>query len=105
MKKTSIVCLAGMLFFAACENNNSSTVGTYENDETSSSADKKEGTSKEENLNSYTENVRDVNIDTGKNITGVSKDSVTSKNKKDTSTKADQKNVKVQKTKKVDAKH
>ncbi len=105
MKKISIVCLAGLLFLAACENNNSSTVGTYENDETSSSADKKESTSNDENLNSNTENVRDVTIDTGKNITGISEDSVTSKNKKDTSTKADQKNVKVQKTKKVDAKH
>ncbi len=104
MKKISIVCLAGLLFLAACENNNSSTVGTYENDETSSSADKKESMSNDENLNSNTGNVRDVTIDTGKNITGVSKDSVASKNKKDTSTKADQKNVKVQKTKKVDAK-
>lgn len=34
MKKSSIVCLAGLFLFVACENNNSSTVGTYDKEET-----------------------------------------------------------------------
>lgn len=40
MKKISVICLAGVLFFAACENTNSSTVGTYEKDETTESVEK-----------------------------------------------------------------
>ena len=43
MKRICIVCLTGLLFFAACENTNSSTVGTYEKEETSESSQKSEG--------------------------------------------------------------
>jgi hypothetical protein len=47
MKKISIVCLSGLLFLAACENTGSSTVGTYEKEETSQSSEKSEGHSGE----------------------------------------------------------
>lgn len=42
MKRISIVCLTGLLFFTACENTGSSTVGSYERDETSQSSEKTE---------------------------------------------------------------
>lgn len=42
MKKISIVCLSGLLFFTACENTGSSTVGTYEKEETTQSSEKTE---------------------------------------------------------------
>lgn len=42
MKKITIVCLTSLLFFSACENSGSSTVGSYENEETSSSSNKSE---------------------------------------------------------------
>lgn len=103
MKKISIICLAGISFFAACENNNSSTVGTYENEETSPSVDKKEDTSKG-HLNNKSQNAQDLSLDTAKNITTVSKDSADSHNKKDTSPATNQKRVKLQKTKKVETK-
>lgn len=105
MKKVSVIYLVCILFFAACTNNNSPNVGTYENDETSPSSNEKENTSKEGNLNSNPESAKDVSIDTAKNITGVSRDSVTSKNKKDTGFASRKKIVKMQKTKKVESKH
>lgn len=43
MKKLTIVCLTGWLFLAACENTGSSTVGSYEKEETSQSFEKAEG--------------------------------------------------------------
>lgn len=43
MKRICIVCFTGLLFFTACENTNSSTVGTYEKEETSTSSEKSEG--------------------------------------------------------------
>ncbi|MCW3079996.1 hypothetical protein [Segetibacter sp.] len=43
MKKISVVCLAGLLFFTACENGGSSTVGSYEKEETSSSEKSESG--------------------------------------------------------------
>ena len=42
MKRISVVCLTGLLFLAACENTNSSTVGSYEKEETSQSTEKNE---------------------------------------------------------------
>lgn len=105
MKKVRIIYFAGIILFAACTNNNSSNVGTYENDETSSSVNKEADTSKEANLNSNTKNAGEASINTAKNITGVSRDSVTSKSKKDTSFAAEKINVKRQKSKKVDSKH
>ncbi|HSU51304.1 MAG TPA: hypothetical protein VLJ41_11955 [Segetibacter sp.] len=58
MKRISIVCLTGLLFFAACENTNSSTVGSYEKEETSQSSEKNEseshGAQKEEHSQSST---------------------------------------------------
>lgn len=45
MKKLFIVCLTGLLFLTACENSGSSSVGTYEKDETTQSTDKKESES------------------------------------------------------------
>ena len=43
MKRICILCFTGLLFFTACENTNSSTVGTYEKEETSESSQKSEG--------------------------------------------------------------
>ncbi|MDQ6813399.1 MAG: hypothetical protein M3040_06675 [Bacteroidota bacterium] len=45
MKKISIVCLTGLLFLTACDNSGSSTVGTYEKEETSQSSEKSESNS------------------------------------------------------------
>ncbi len=94
-----------MILFAACTNNNSSNFGTYENDETSPSVNKEGDTSKEGNLNSNIKNAGEASINTAKNITGVNRDSVTSKSKKDISFAAEKINVKRQKTKKVVSKH
>ena len=40
MRKTFIIAITGVLFFAACDNTGSSTVGTYDKEETSGSDDK-----------------------------------------------------------------
>lgn len=45
MKRITIVCLTGLLFFTACENGGSSTVGSYEKEETSQSSEKSENKS------------------------------------------------------------
>jgi hypothetical protein len=42
MKRISIVCLSGLLLFAACHNSGSSTVGTYEQEQTTESSEKSE---------------------------------------------------------------
>lgn len=43
MKKIFIICFTGIFFLAACENTGSSTVGSYEKEETSHSSEKSEG--------------------------------------------------------------
>ncbi len=78
MKRIYVAAIATILFFAACENGSSSTVGTYENEEISSSANEKEDTIKEQHLSNETGNVRDLSIDSAKNIPGTSKDSAAS---------------------------
>ena len=45
MKRISIVCLSGLLLFAACHNSGSSTVGTYEQEQTTESSEKSESES------------------------------------------------------------
>jgi hypothetical protein len=45
MKRISIVCLSGLLLLAACHNSGSSTVGTYEQEQTTESSEKSEGES------------------------------------------------------------
>lgn len=50
MKKISIACLAGLLFFVSCENENSSTVGTYDSEDTSPSLQDNEGAANTEQL-------------------------------------------------------
>ncbi len=103
MKKVYIAGLAIILFFAACENSGSSTVGSYDNEDSSSSSGN-ENISKEQSANNETDNTKMVSPDTAKNITGISKDSVSSKNRKDSGTVLDKQNVKVQKTKKIEVK-
>ena len=98
MKRIFIAGLTSILFFTACHNNGSSTVGTYDDDATSSSADKKEDAMKAQA--DSTQN-KEVTEDTGKNTVGVVKDS-TSSSHKDTSFASEKKNVKVQKTKKIE---
>ena len=46
--KSSIACLAGLMFFAACHNDNSSTVGTYERPESQSEKKESEATQEKE---------------------------------------------------------
>lgn len=74
MKKISIVCLAGLLFFTACENTGSSTVGTYEKEETSQSSEKSEnkshGAQTKENTERATENTEKATTDTTLKISG-----------------------------------
>jgi hypothetical protein len=56
MKKIFVVGLSGVLFFTACENTNSSTVGTYEKEETSQSSEKSEGESHSAEVKEHTQN-------------------------------------------------
>jgi hypothetical protein len=74
MKKISIVCLTGLLFFTACENSGSSTVGTYEKEETSQSSEKNEneghGGQAKENTERATENTEKATTDTTLRISG-----------------------------------
>lgn len=56
MKKIKIICMSGLLFFAACENTGSSTVGTYEKDETSQTLQKSEGESHSAELKEHSSN-------------------------------------------------
>lgn len=65
MRKIPMVCLAGMLSFAACHNENSSTVGTYEREEPSS---EKEGAVKQEKEVDNNKNPEKVYIDSSKSI-------------------------------------
>jgi len=67
MIKASIVCIAGILFLSACENSNSSTIGTYEQEETSAPSEIKEDTAKEATATKESENDSSVSIDTLKN--------------------------------------
>src|SRR4051794_20373800 len=101
MNKFFVAGIAATLFFASCEQSGSSTIGTYENDETSPTAEKKEGASGEHSSDSETSNA-EISADTAKSITGVRKDSVSSTNKNETETAADKKKVKAEKTKHVD---
>ncbi|MCW3114172.1 MAG: hypothetical protein JWR18_2568 [Segetibacter sp.] len=55
MKKFFIASLAGIFFLAACENTGSSTVGTYEKEETSQSSEKSEGESHGEKAKEHSE--------------------------------------------------
>lgn len=66
MTKIYIACLAGILFFTACENESSSTVGTYDHEETSASSEKKEDATKEENSGNKNEDAMNATIDTSK---------------------------------------
>lgn len=77
MRKTFILIMAGILFFSACENTGSSTVGTYEKEETSASEDK---------------NTEHPYIDTSKINAG-------SSIKKDTGTSPDKESMKADSTK------
>lgn len=64
MRKILMVYLAGMLSFAACHNENSSTVGTYEREESS----EKEGAVKQEEEMSENKNPEKVYIDSSKSV-------------------------------------
>jgi hypothetical protein len=65
MTKISFVFFASILFFTSCENDGSSTVGTYEKEETSASPERKETEAKEEPAKNA--NIENVSIDTSKN--------------------------------------
>lgn len=83
MKKIYVAGVVAAIFFVSCENNGSSTVGSYENEETSSTTDKKEDiTSKERSSDNKTENATSVSIDTAKSISGAGKDSLSSHQKR-----------------------
>lgn len=58
-----MACLAGMLLFGACEDSNSSTIGTYEKEESTSSSEIKDAAKEK---NNKIENIPDVSIDTAK---------------------------------------
>lgn len=89
MTKTSIVCIAGILFFAACTNDNSSTTGSYDNEETSAPSETKEDALKDEPVNNESENAGQSSIDTAKAY----KDTV---NAKGTNNSLNQKGTKLQ---------
>lgn len=57
MKKISILCLSGLLFLTACDNSGSSTIGTYEKDETLQSTQKNESASHEQQSIEKSENL------------------------------------------------
>lgn len=76
MKRISIVCLTGLLFFAACENTNSSTVGTYEKEESSQSSEKNESEShgeqtKEHSQSATHSDTNSTSADTSRTKSGV----------------------------------
>jgi hypothetical protein len=104
MKKICLTSITVILFFAACENSGSSTVGSYDTEDSSESSVTNENISKGQSSNNETDNTKMVSVDTAKNTTGISKDSVSSKNRKDSGPLLDKQNVKVQKTKKIQVK-
>lgn len=65
LRKISIVYLAGVLSFAACHNEGSSTVGTYDRDEEPS---EKEGTAKQESEGENNKNPEKFYIDSSKSV-------------------------------------
>jgi len=69
MKKIYVAGVAALLFFTACENSGSSTVGSYKDEETSPAINKN--------------NVIEKGPDSTKNSAGEIKDSLSSHNKKD----------------------
>jgi len=74
MKKICIAGFVGLLFFTACENTGSSSVGSYEKEETSQSSDKSENEGHSgqaiENGQSGTENTGTVTTDTSLKVSG-----------------------------------
>lgn len=65
MRKIPIVCLGILLSFTACDNENSSTVGTYEREE--SSSEKKSAVKQEEEVNKN-RNPEKFYIDSSKSV-------------------------------------
>ena len=74
MKKICILGFAGLLFLTACENGGSSTVGTYEKEETSKSSEKSEseshGEKVKESSEKATEHTESATTDTTLRISG-----------------------------------
>jgi hypothetical protein len=102
MKKTFLALFVGVLFISACDNNNSSsTIGTYEDDE-ATAVHKKEDPAKEP-LHSNPEKT-EMKVDTLNNLTGITMDSAGATDKKDTTYSHRKRHVKAQKTKGVDRK-
>ncbi len=76
MKRISIVCLTGLLFFAACENTGSSTVGSYEKEDASQSYEKNEseshgGQTKEQTQSTINTDTISTSADASHNGSGV----------------------------------
>lgn len=95
MTKISIVCLAGMLFFASCENSESSTVGTYEKDETPATSEKQEETTHEAGSNKD-EDLKETSTDSSANSANIESKKADTASKKDTSVSLLKKSVKPQ---------
>lgn len=72
MKKLASVAFAGAVLFAACTNDNSSSIGTYEEPETTTKTEKKEEHKTEEHMNANTEA---AHTDTAKATMSMHKDS------------------------------
>ena len=74
MKKICIIGFAGLLLFTACENGSSSTIGTYEKEETSQSSEKNEhgshGAKEKESSEKATEHTESATTDTTLRISG-----------------------------------
>jgi hypothetical protein len=70
MKRISIICLTGLLFLTACENTGSSTVGKYEQEETSPSSEKSEGGSHGEQAKEKTESTVTDTLKTSSDTAG-----------------------------------
>lgn len=71
MKKFSIAFFAAVLFFASCENSGSSTIGTYDKEETHSTESKEEGGSGSES------NEKGISADTARTGVVMEHDSTT----------------------------
>ena len=67
MKKITIISLTGLLFFTACQNTGSSTVGTYDKEETSQSSEKSESESKSGEVKEKTESTTTDTLKTSTN--------------------------------------
>lgn len=110
MKRSVLPILAaGILFFSACTNDNSSTVGTYDEEQSSSSHSGSEGHEPAKEGSSHTESKKEENVQSAEDTShiniSVGKDSAGFENKQGKGVSIDSNGIKgTSKKAKVDVK-